>query len=146
MTKKLILVLCLSFTLPFILLSLPSTDKAWPSTEKAWKVEPKVRSWVDATHLVDEALGDQPADYEGGDDGPDPFYYMRGLSPSPGEGHFGDFAVNVWTGDVWDLWQCILLSPPAAQKSKEAILDRYLSRELPFYHQLHKLHPRCFLQ
>ena len=138
MTKKLILVLCLSFTLPFMLLSLPSTDKAW-------KVEPKVRGWDEAMHLVDEAIDEPGSGYEWGG-GPDLFYYRGGVSPSPGEGHFGDFAVNVWTGDVWDLWACELMSPPESEKSKAAILDRYLARELKFYHQLHKLHPLCFLQ
>jgi len=136
MTKKLILLLCLSFTLPFVLLSLPST-------EETWNAKPKVTSWDEAARLIDESIDETQPSFDWGSE-PDNFYYLVGVGLEAGS--FGDFAVNVWTGDVWDLWDCQLLSSPALQKSKAAILDRYLPRELKFYHQLHKLHPVCIAQ
>jgi hypothetical protein len=76
-------------------------------------------------------------------DKPVPFFVYQGLSPPPAEGSFGFFAVNPWTGDVWDLWGCRRLSTPALRKSQAEIRKRFTSTELKQYSKLRRLEPQC---
>jgi hypothetical protein len=75
-----------------------------------------------------------------------PFFVFDGISPSPAEGSFGYFAVNPWTGDVWELWGCRRLSTPALRKSQAEIRGRFTSEELKQYARLRNLKPDCIVE
>ncbi len=72
-----------------------------------------------------------------------PFIVFDGLTKPPVEGSFGVFAVNPWTGDVWNLWGCHRLSTPALRKSQAAIRQRFTREELKQYARLSRLKPEC---
>lgn len=75
-----------------------------------------------------------------------PFLVFRGASKPPAEGSFGFFAVNPWTGDVWNLWGCHRLSTPALRKSQAAIRWRFTRAELKQYPRLRRLKPICTVE
>ena len=72
-----------------------------------------------------------------------PFLVYHGLTKPPVEGSFGYFAVNPWTGDVWELWDCRRLSTPALRKSQAAIRRRFTPEEMQQYARLRRLKPEC---
>jgi hypothetical protein len=53
-------------------------------------------------------------------------------------------AINPWTGDVWNVWQCKRLSTATLRKSLAAIRRRFRRNELPQYARLHALRPVCY--
>lgn len=71
------------------------------------------------------------------------FFVYNGLTKPPAEGSFGFFAVNPWTGDVWNLWGCHRLSTPALRKSQGPIRRRFSREELKQYARLRRLKPEC---
>lgn len=75
-----------------------------------------------------------------------PFFVFDGLSKPPAEGSFGFFAVNPWTGDVWNLWGCHRLSTPALRKSQASIRRRFSQAELKEYERLRRLKPICVVE
>lgn len=70
------------------------------------------------------------------------FFEFDGVNQS-GNGSFGFFAVNPWTGEVWALWGCRKLSTPASLKSQAAIRRRFTHQELKHYARLSRLKPDC---
>jgi hypothetical protein len=73
-----------------------------------------------------------------------PFFTFTGISPPPAEGSFGFYAVNPWTGDVWELRDCRRLSTPALRRSQAEIRKRFTPEERRRYAQLrHRLRVRC---
>ena len=50
-------------------------------------------------------------------------------------------AVNPWTGDVWNMDECKLLSNPALQKAQAKIKDQFSAKELKEYERLHSIKP-----
>jgi len=83
----------------------------------------------------------EPCLYDGG-----PFFVFDGLNLPPVNGSFGFFAVNRWTGDVWNLWGCHNLSTPALRKSQMEILKRFTRKELKQYAELRRLKPECIVE
>jgi hypothetical protein len=75
-----------------------------------------------------------------------PFIVFDGLSKPPAEGSFGVFAVNPWTGDVWNLWGCHRLSTPALRKSQAAIRRHFTLTETKRYAGLRRLKPTCTVE
>lgn len=75
-----------------------------------------------------------------------PFIVFDGLSKPPAEGSFGVFAVNPWTGDVWNMWGCHRLSTPALRKSQAVIRRRFTRDELQQYARLRQLKPECTVE
>jgi len=72
-----------------------------------------------------------------------PFFGFDGVNADPYEGSFGFFAVNPWTGDVWDLWDCRRLSTPLLRKSQAEIRRRFSREERKQYARLRRLKPEC---
>ena len=56
---------------------------------------------------------------------------------------FGAFGVNKWTGDVWDLWECKIISNAASQKLQTEIRKRFTLEEMKQYKQLAAIKPGC---
>lgn len=54
------------------------------------------------------------------------FYTFQAWRPNPGEGPLLTyyFAVNPWTGDVWDAIGCERITSPAIEREQESILKR----------------------
>ena len=75
-----------------------------------------------------------------------PFFVFEGLNDPPREGSFGYFAVNPWTGDVWNLWGCHKMSTPALRKSQAEIRKRFTADELKHYAELRRLKPECIVE
>jgi hypothetical protein len=75
-----------------------------------------------------------------------PFFVYDGLNKPPVNGSFGFFAVNPWTGDVWNLWGCHKLSTPALRKSQAEIKKRFTPEELKHYAELSRLRPDCIVE
>ena len=75
-----------------------------------------------------------------------PFLVFQGASKPPSEGSFGYFAVNPWTGDVWNLWGCHRLSTPALRRSQAEIRQRFSPAELQQYVRLRRLKPACTVE
>jgi len=60
------------------------------------------------------------------------------------EGTKGWYAVNPWTGDVWDVWaapHCKHLTNPALKQEQEQIKKRFSKDELKEYKRLSELAP-----
>lgn len=57
------------------------------------------------------------------------------------EGTVAWFAVNQWTGDVWDMDECKLIINPSLQKAQAAIRKQFTGTELKEYQRLHALKP-----
>lgn len=70
------------------------------------------------------------------------FFEFDGINQS-GNGSFGFFAVNPWTGDVWALWGCHKLLTPALRKSQAEIRRRFAGQDLKRYVRLSRLKPAC---
>jgi hypothetical protein len=71
-------------------------------------------------------------------------FYSYGLWSVTREGSGGYFAVNPWTGDVWDLWACgKRYSTPALRKAQAAIRKRFTPAEMKEYPRLRDLDPGC---
>ena len=73
------------------------------------------------------------------------FFEFDGINRS-GNGSFGFFAVNPWTGDVWALWGCHKLSTAALRKSQAEIRRRFTRQELKQYPHLSRLKPDCIVE
>jgi hypothetical protein len=54
------------------------------------------------------------------------FYTFQAWRPNPGNGPLLTyyFAVNPWTGDVWDAIGCERITSPALEKEQESIFRR----------------------
>jgi hypothetical protein len=53
------------------------------------------------------------------------FYSFTAMWPNPdGDPLIGYFAVNPWTGDVWDVMGCRRITSPAIEKEQESIWKR----------------------
>lgn len=57
------------------------------------------------------------------------------------QGMRGDYAVNPWTGDVWNLWGCKRESNSALRKAQAEIKKRFTLEEMKQYHRFHLLRP-----
>ena len=79
-------------------------------------------------------------DFEDDDPNP-PFFEYYGIGN--GDGSYGYFAVNPWTGDVWALWGCRTLSTPALRKAQAEIRHRFTAAEKKQYRKLRSLKPEC---
>jgi hypothetical protein len=53
----------------------------------------------------------------------------------------GFFAVNPWTGDVWNIMQCKRISSPAARAMQNKIRKRFTATEMEQYQKLSALMP-----
>lgn len=74
-----------------------------------------------------------------------PFFTFTGVSPPPAEGFFGFYAVNPWTGDVWELRDCKRLSTTTLRQSQAEIRKRFTPEERKRYAKLdRRLRIRCF--
>jgi hypothetical protein len=71
------------------------------------------------------------------------FYVFMAWWPNPaGSPLLGYYAVNPWTGDVWDVMGCKRISSPAIEKEKESIRRRSkLAAEVEG--TLHEKSPGC---
>jgi len=58
------------------------------------------------------------------DSAPDFYSYQALAQSSNSNGSLGFFAVNAWTGDVWNIDTCSRVSSPALQKDQQSILKR----------------------
>jgi hypothetical protein len=73
-----------------------------------------------------------------------PFFTFTGISPPPAAGFFGFYAVNPWTGDVWELRECKKLSTPALRRSQAKIRKQFTLDERRRYAKLRRrLRVRC---
>jgi len=61
------------------------------------------------------------------------FFVFAALGGEYGTAPAGWLAVNPWTGDVWDVWNCKRLSTAALRKSVAAIRRRFRPDELRQY-------------
>ena len=118
------------------------------TAEIPWKIdEPAAqRLAAEANHGSDEYL--EFFEYDNGvsNNFTPPFIVFDGLTKPPAEGSFGVFAVNPWTGDVWNLWGCHRLSTAALRKSQAAIHRRFTREELKHYATLRRLKPECTVE
>ena len=74
-----------------------------------------------------------------------PFFVFDGLNQT-GNGSFGFFAVNPWTGDVWALWGCHKLSTPIFRKSQDEIRRRFAPQDSKEYDRLSLVKPDCIVE
>ncbi len=86
-------------------------------------------------------------DYQGDDSlvSP-PFYAYQGIGSGPAgvvNLNFGFFAVNPWTGTVWNLWDCKKISTQASLKLQAQIKKRFTAKEMKKYRWLSNLKPEC---
>lgn len=75
-----------------------------------------------------------------------PFYSVQSLGPIAGTA--GWYAVNPWTGDVWDFWSCNRvkrLTSPLLRRRQAEIKTRFTTQELQQYDRLRDLDPGCLL-
>lgn len=71
------------------------------------------------------------------------FFVFQGIYPDR-DGSFGWFAVNPWTGDVWDYWFCQgRYSTPALEAEILKLKERFRPYELLRYEELRRLNPGC---
>ncbi len=87
------------------------------------------------THFSTGALDYSPKD-QPDEDG---FFVMQGVGR---QSNFGWFAVNAWTGDVWNLGgsKCEHLTNPVLRKEQEKIKVKF--RDQKEYERLSRLKPR----
>jgi hypothetical protein len=55
----------------------------------------------------------------------------------------GYYAVNPWTGDVWNLWGCNRPTAPALRRALTEIRHRFTAEESKHYRKLRRLKPVC---
>jgi hypothetical protein len=117
-----------------------------PAAGLATEVLPRIDEQT-AQRLVAEAYGRGV--------GPDWFDFDPGMSHQflefdginqSGNGSFGFFAVNPWTGDVWALWGCHKLSTAALLKSQAEIRGRFQPWDPKRYDRLSALRPDCVVE
>ncbi len=75
-----------------------------------------------------------------------PFYAVESLGQKAGT--VGWYAVNPWTGDVWDYWSCNRvkrLTSPLLRRRQAEIKTRFSKQELQDYDRLRDLDPGCLL-
>lgn len=86
---------------------------------------------------TDNEGGALEASFDTPDD--DGFYVMQGIGPMA---NFGWFAVNAWTGDVWNLGgsNCEQLSNTVLREEQKKIKKQFIDKEE--YKRLHNLKPR----
>jgi len=79
------------------------------------------------------------------DDYAPPFIMFEGADfQLPGSFMVGHFAVNPWTGDVWDTGGfCRRLTTPALKEMQAKIRRSFSRKEKEAYDRLHKLKPWC---
>jgi hypothetical protein len=122
----------------------PCPGLAGQTTKIPWKIDEPT-----AHRLASEAYYATDADVRYFDYDPGlgrPFFVYYGVSAPPAEGAFGYFAVNPWTGDVWNLWGCHRLSTPILRKSQAEIRRRFTRDELAQYDRLRRLKPDCIVE
>jgi hypothetical protein len=112
-------------------------------TKILWKIDE-----LTAQRLAAEAFfgADKDLEFLAYDSANGGFFVFDGLTKPPAEGSFGYFAVNAWTGDVWNLWGCHRLSTPALRKSQAAIRRRFTLDEMKQYARLRRLKPECIFE
>ncbi len=54
------------------------------------------------------------------------------------------WAVNPWTGDVWNIWSCEKFSNKRARKAQVEIRQRFTAEEMKKYKYLTALMPDCY--
>jgi hypothetical protein len=118
-------------------------DVAARETKIPWKVNESTAQRLAAEGDHGSATGLEYFDY---DSNSGSFFLFDGLTKPPVEGSFGFFAVNQWTGDVWNLWGCHRLSAPALRKSQAAIRRHFTRAELKQYTRLRRLKPICTVE
>ena len=118
-----------------------SAGSAAQSAEIAWKLNEETAQSL-AAAATGHSRTPEALDYQGTDTDP-LFFVFYGPNPPPAMGGFGYFAVNPWTGDVWDLWGCYKLSTPALRKSQAEIRRGFTHEELKQYRRLVRLKPDC---
>jgi hypothetical protein len=93
------------------------------SLEEGRKLVYAIVAVHDPNHEVDISRVDNPYDVQ--------FYYFEASWPNPaGSPHLGNFAVNPWTGDVFNADGCERLTSPSLKKLQDAIRKRSrLTRE-----------------
>ncbi len=73
-----------------------------------------------------------------------PPFFVLDLLNRPGlKGVAGFYAVNPWTGDVWNLLGCYELMTPDLLVSKLEIRKRFGHEELKHYDELDRIKPEC---
>jgi hypothetical protein len=55
----------------------------------------------------------------------------------------GAYAVNPWTGEVWDRWHCEKVDSPMAKKERTEIYKRFTPEEKKQYVKLALMKPEC---
>ena len=71
------------------------------------------------------------------------FEYFEATWPNPsGSPHLGNFAVNPWNGDVWDVDACKQLKSPSLKKLQKDICKRFKLGNKE-YQELKKKTPLC---
>jgi len=106
--------------------------------EPSFKIDERT-AWRLAAEAYDHGRDPKSFDYDPGMGRP--FFVYDGINEP--NGSFGFFAVNPWTGDVWDLWDCRRLSTPALRKSQAIIRSRFAPKELKQYKRLAAIRPEC---
>lgn len=114
------------------------------AAELPWKIDEPTAQRLAAEGHYGSDRGLEFFDYDGNLS--PPFFVFYGLTKPPVEGSFGYFAVNPWTGDVWNLWGCRKLSTPALRKSQAEIRRRFMREELKQYAKLRRLKPDCIVE
>lgn len=107
-----------------------------------WKINKSTAQRLAAEGFFGGAKLDRGLFEDDGDSNP-PFFVFDGLNRSPVNGSFGFFAVNPWTGDVWNLWGCHKLSTPTLRESQAKIRHRFTATEMKQYAKLSRLKPDC---
>lgn len=93
------------------------------------------------------ATSDPPTDLDFQDTMTSPsFFIFYGLNRPPAEGGFGYFAVNRWTGDVWDLWGCHKFSTAALRQAQKDIRRHFAHDDVGRYERLSTLKPECIFE
>jgi len=66
------------------------------------------------------------------------FFVFQGIGT---QSTFGWYAVNSWTGDVWNTMSCQRLSNPELRVEQEKIKKQFNENQMKEYDQLHALGP-----
>ena len=112
-------------------------------TKTSFKIDMEMARRL-AAEAVDE--GAQPNWFDYSPHMSRPFFSFDALGSSSANGSMGFFAVNPWTGDVWALCGCHLLSTPALRKSQAEIRRHFTPEELKRYAGLRRRKPDCIVE
>ncbi len=135
--RRACVVLSLALVLGFLALVRPTAE----ANEIARKLDEKSAQSL-AAAATGHSRTPEDLDYQGADFDPS-FFVFYGLNLPPAMAGFGYFAVNPWTGEVWDLWGCHKLLTPVLRKSQAEIRRRFSPQELKQYRRLVRLKPDC---